>query len=130
MDENTNNFLVNTKSLGDKVKRHRLQTGLSQEKFSEQLGFSESFYSRIERGERVVSLDSLIKISNNLNLSLDYLLAESLNHNISETMPSKEVSAMLQGLNPQQTQYILDLLRVVTANIDTLVYKSKGSKNK
>jgi len=65
--------VVNYKSLGERIQRRRQQLGLSQSGAAEKLELSTSFYSRVERGEKVASLETIIKIANIFELSLDYL---------------------------------------------------------
>ena len=53
-----------TKELGDRIKKLRSQTGLSQEKLAELMGCSAIFIFYIERGEKMPGIDNLIKLAN------------------------------------------------------------------
>ncbi|WP_227762806.1 helix-turn-helix domain-containing protein [Zhaonella formicivorans] len=63
--------------LGEKIRKERLSRGLTQEVLAEKANVSVSFMGQIERGERKLSLETLIKIGNVLGLSFDYLLQDS-----------------------------------------------------
>lgn len=55
--------------------RHiRENAGLTQEQFSEILGISLSAYKKVESGENQVSLSSLRKLYNEMNVSADFVL--------------------------------------------------------
>ena len=110
---------VDYRALGAKIKQKRLGLGMTQERVSEKLDLSESFYSRIERGERVLSVETLIKIANFYSLSLDYLLLDSTHTNIDEKLQT-ELDSIFGDLNPPQANLLLNLLRVHAENIDKL----------
>ena len=112
-------FVVDYQALGAKIKSRRQALGLTQERVSEKLDLSESFYSRVERGERVISVETLIKIANYFNLSLDYLLLDSTRVSASEKVQT-ELDLIFSGMDPQQSSYLLELLKVHAENIDRL----------
>ena len=66
------------KDFGDRVRRKRQQKGWTQEILAKELGVSTSFVGHIERGSRKASLETLVQIANVLCVSVDYLLAASL----------------------------------------------------
>ena len=72
MKENTNN--VNNQSIGESVRNKREKLRLTREEFAEILGLSPLYIGQLERGERQMSLDTLIKISSCLHVSADYLI--------------------------------------------------------
>ncbi len=111
--------IVDYKMLGERIKNKRLNLGLSQEKVSEKLDISESFYSRIERGERILSVESLIKIAIFYDLSVDYLLLDSTNTNLQDKLQT-ELHNIFNNKTPSQVKYILDLLTVISENMDKL----------
>ena len=59
---------------GKIVKQLRKQRGLSQEKLAAQAGIHRNFWGSIERGERDVSLSSLLKIAQALEIRPSELL--------------------------------------------------------
>ena len=62
------------KSIGDNIRKYRLQRGISQEKLSEQLNANLKFVGHVERFERYISLKKLIQISKILNIPLSLLV--------------------------------------------------------
>lgn len=57
------------KLVGDKVKFHRKEQGLTQEQLAEMSDLQSSYIGGVERGERNISLLTLEKIINSLNIS-------------------------------------------------------------
>ena len=66
--------MINLKEIGSRIRNQREALGLSREKFSEIVGLSPYYIGQIERGDRNMSLDTLIKISSSLNISIDFIL--------------------------------------------------------
>ena len=64
--------------IGQKIKRCRINHGMSQEQAAELCDISASFYGNIERGTKKMSLDTFVVICDKLNLSPDYLLQDNL----------------------------------------------------
>lgn len=61
-------------SIGNNIRKYRLERGLSQEKLSELLNANSKFIGHVERFERYISLKKLIQISKILNVSLSNLV--------------------------------------------------------
>lgn len=61
-------------AIGERVKNFRLLNNLTREQLAERIGCSVSFLGHIERGTRVMSIETLCKISDALMISTDCLL--------------------------------------------------------
>lgn len=61
-------------SIGNNIRKYRLERGITQEKLSELLGANSKFVGHIERFERYISLKKLIQISEILNIPLSCLV--------------------------------------------------------
>ena len=62
------------KRLGRIVSEERKKMGLTQEELAEMIGISTAFVGHIERGTRVLSVQTLWRLCGALNLSSDFLL--------------------------------------------------------
>ncbi len=62
------------KEMGKRLKNERRKYHLTQENIAEMLDISVKHYSEVERGITGLSVENIIKISNILNLTTDYLL--------------------------------------------------------
>jgi transcriptional regulator with XRE-family HTH domain len=112
-------FLVDYVALGEKLRQKRNILGLSQDAVSEKLGLSESFYGHIERGSKVLSVESLIKIARYYDMSLDFLLMDSSNSGNDKKLQA-ELDNIFRDKPPSQTDYLLNILKVLSANIEGL----------
>lgn len=112
--------IVNYAVLGDKIRQKRLSTGFSQDAVSEKIGLSTSFYGHIERGDRVLSVESLVRIADYLDLSLDFLLMESKSGNGIDELLQSELNNIFRGKSATQVEYLLNLLKVLSNNIEEL----------
>ncbi len=65
-----------TKELGDRIKKLRSQTGLSQEKFALKIGLDRTYYSSVENGKRNIAIINLKKIADGLGISLSELFKD------------------------------------------------------
>jgi len=68
--------MATDKSLGERLKKRRLESGMSLRKLAELTGVTASFLSQVEHGKVNVSLNSLQNISEALNVHLSYFLSD------------------------------------------------------
>ena len=76
--------IINRRELGKKIKFEREKNKYTQFQLSCLIGVSPNFLGDIERGVKLPSLETLIKLCNTLKLSLDYLLSDSLDNVVSD----------------------------------------------
>ena len=69
---------MNYKDLGRRIRTLRQKQHMTQEQLAEKIDMSASFLGHIERGSRVASLETLVKICNVLDTNPGFLLAASL----------------------------------------------------
>ncbi len=60
--------------IGSKIRAARLEKGWSQDKLSEKCNISLSFMGHIERGTRIMSLETFVSLGNELEISADHIL--------------------------------------------------------
>lgn len=64
-----------TKELGERIKKLRIKTGLSQEKFAISIGMDRTYFASVEAGRRNISICNIKKIADGLGVSLSELFA-------------------------------------------------------
>ena len=111
--------IVDYRALGERIQQRRQQLGISQQEAAEKLDLSTSFFSRVERGEKVASLETLIKIANVFEFSLDFLLQDSLDKTISEELQA-EIAQIFNDKSTDQTRRLIEWLKVFSENMDRL----------
>ena len=102
---------MNYIDLGRRIREERQKLNLTQEKLSEAINVSTTYVGQIERGERCPTLDTLIKISNSLSVSIDYLLHESVTPT-SSTMSNLWLQ-LTKDLSDDEQEMIIELVRVI-----------------
>ena len=73
-------------NIGSKIRKERRSKGLSQSELSKNLGISASYLNLLESGRRTITVPLLIKIGNELSLSLKDLTLESNQRLLSDIM--------------------------------------------
>jgi len=59
--------------LGNRIKKLRIKTGLSQEKFALKIEMDRTYYSSVESGKRNISIINIYKIAQGLGITLSEL---------------------------------------------------------
>ena len=62
------------KNIGMRISSRRKQLGLTQEQIADKMDVSIQMISNLERGNKAIKIDNLIKISELLSVSTDYIL--------------------------------------------------------
>lgn len=92
---------------GERLRRRRKALNLTQESVSEQVGITLRFYQMIERGEKSVSLDTLIALRRALAVSIDYLLFSEL-----PLVSENPIAELLASLKPGQREDAAKILEL------------------
>ena len=111
--------VVNYRALGERIQQRRQQLNLSQSEAAEKLELSTSFYSRVERGEKVASLETIIKIANIFKLSLDYIFQDSIKKGVSDDL-QVELSQIFIDKSPKQTERLIAWLKILSENVERI----------
>ena len=65
------------KRLGERIREERKRLSLTQAELAEAIDISDTYMGAIERGERSLTLDTLVRLVNRLGVTVDYMLAQS-----------------------------------------------------
>lgn len=106
---------IDTSHIGKRLKEERKRLHRTQEEVAEAVELTPAFIGHIERGERSLSLDTLVKLCNYYGVTIDYLLADVLPANTDETV--EQIQALLQGLSRERKAAVLDILNAVIRNL-------------
>lgn len=104
------------KALGKRIREERLKLKLTQEQLAESIDVSNSYVGQIERGERSVTLDTLVRIVNRLGVTVDYLLKESIN--LEDINFQDQLKQLFDERSKADKQMALDILKVMFSHID------------
>ena len=95
-------------NIGSKIRKERRTRGLSQSELSKKLDISPSYLNLIESGRRTITVPLLIKIGNELGISLKDLTLESNKRILSDIMDvlSNDIFDDLDITNQETTEFI------------------------
>ncbi|UMZ72553.1 helix-turn-helix domain-containing protein [Natranaerofaba carboxydovora] len=99
------------KNMGKRIRMERERLKMNRKKFSEHTGLSEYYIGQIERGERKMSIDSLLNISNCLHLSADYILKGK--ERTEEKKHENEIYQLLNRCEDKDLELIKDLVKLI-----------------
>ena len=108
---------IDYKALGKRIRTARKEKGISQEKLGEICAVSCSHIGHIERGTRIASIDTLFRISSELNISLDWLLFDSQSEYEGVL---KSISARLEGKDEDKIKKYLSVIKALADKVDEL----------
>ena len=66
--------MVNLSAIGFRISERRKQLGYTQEQLSAWMDVSVQMISNLERGNKAIKIDNLVKLSRILEVSTDYIL--------------------------------------------------------
>ncbi len=110
-------YKLNYKELGSRIRAERKHQNLTQEKLAEMTNISESFLGHIERGGRVLSVETLINLANSLGLSVEYIVSGEFNYQ--PDMLPKEIVESLNKMNSQQRKVFISIMKTLSDNSDS-----------
>lgn len=104
-------------TIGKRIAEARINRNITQEHLEELSGLSVSTISRIETGKYMPTIENLLKLSEILDVGLDYFLYDLLPHNkdIQSTAIQDAISIMNQ-MGERQTEYIVKILKIYQAS--------------
>jgi transcriptional regulator with XRE-family HTH domain len=106
-------------SVGERIKKRRIELGWTQDQLCTKVGLSKSFFSELESGKRSVSADNLLKIAQTLSLSLDYLMTGTASEEPPTQVPIPASLARFaadERLSFRQTLMLLDMQKQIIAH--------------
>ncbi len=104
------------KRLGKRIREERQRLHLTQAQLAEDIDISDTYMGAIERGERSLTLDTLVRLVNRLGVTVDYLLADSVSDNDSNIM--EQFKQIIDGLPLERKQMAIGILRTVFSYLD------------
>ena len=110
------------KGIGKRIKQSRESLGMSQKMMSDKMGISASYACHLEAGNRNMSLATLIKISNALNISLEYLIFGNKPNNeaVSSVMEDKLLKDLRKLFKSEKGEQLRRVVQILVNNYKEL----------
>ena len=107
-------YNVDYKELGKRIRTERRRLDLTQEKLAEMADISDSFMGHIERGGRTLSIETLAKLANALNVGIEYLVYGEFNY-LPDMLPIEILDA-LNRMSSSQRRVFLNIMKTLAAH--------------
>ena len=101
------------KRLGERIREERQRLHLTQAQLAEDVDISDTYMGSIERGERSLTLDTLVRLVNRLGVTVDYLLADSVTG--SDEAVLDEFKQIVDNQSLERKLMALQVLRTIFA---------------
>lgn len=110
------------KKIGQRIKQSRESLGMNQVMLADKVGISGSYASHLEAGNRNMSLDTLIKISNVLNISLEFLIFgnDPTNKAVSSVMEDKLLKDLKKLFRSEKGEQLRRVVQILVDNHENL----------
>lgn len=102
-------FKINYYTIGQRIRTIRKAHALSQEELASRIDISTTHMSHIETGNTKLSLQVLVDIAQELNVSTDELLFETETQKHNKIKP--EISSFIDSCTPQESTVLQDVLK-------------------
>ena len=104
------------KRLGERIREERKRLNLTQAQLAAAIDISDTYMGAIERGERSLTLDTLVRLVNRLGVTVDYMLSDSVSDNDSNIMEQFKQIIDCQPL--ERKQMAINVLRTIFSYFD------------
>lgn len=108
LDDNTKQILIK------QLKFYREKRTFSQDFMAEHIGITQPLYNRIENGSREMTINTLIKITEILDISMDSLFAKEEN---TDTI-TKNILALLKGKSQGDLEIVEEAMRTLLESLE------------
>lgn len=112
-------------NIGETIRNHRLQKGMSQGDIEKRTGLLRCYLSRVENGHTIPSLDTLAKIAGAMDVPLGHFFAEGHTNGSAKNLPplsEDEVRFLSQirrystNLNDSDRKLVLAMVKKMAAS--------------
>ena len=107
---------MNYYEIGQRIRKYRKASKLSQEQLAEKAGISVTHMSHIETGNTKLSLLVLVNIANILSVQTDAIIYET--PQINKSSVKQEVSELIDSCSANKLNVIIDVLKSTKISLD------------
>ena len=96
------------KEIGKRIKDKRIKLNLTQEQLAEKTGLTDTYIGAIERATSKCSIETLVKISQTLDINMDYMLFGTTTKNV-----DNRFSEILKSLPKDKQNLYIELCEAI-----------------
>ncbi len=109
---------LNYSFLGKRIREERLRLNLTQEQLAEDINISTAYLGQVERGERHITLDRLIPLSERLGVSVDFLLSDYIHPD--DDISIALIRQLLEGRTDKEKALVINMIRLLFSYTEEL----------
>ncbi len=94
-----------------RIREERRKLGLTQAQLAEAVDISDTYMGAIERGERSLTLDTLVRLVNRLGVTVDYMLSDSVSDSDANIM--EQFKQIIDQQPIERKQMAVNVLRTI-----------------
>ncbi len=98
------------KQMGARIQSRRKQLGYTQEQLAEMMNVSIQMISNLERGNKAIRIDNLVRLCQILNVTTDYILTGAV------SLPDPVLAGRMEMLSPPQQNMVNALIEYCLNN--------------
>ena len=102
--------------MGKRIREERQRLNLTQAQLAEDIDISDTYMGAIERGERSLTLDTLVRLVNRLGVTIDYMLSDSVTDSDANIIAQFRQITDCQPL--ERKQMAINVLRTIFSYFD------------
>jgi len=107
---------VDYHKLGSRLRQERQRLNLTQEKLAEKVDVSHAYIGQIERGERSLTLETLVNIAEELDVTVDYLLESAID--ISNSYYLQKIRHLLSTRPQHEQKMAYEMIELLFKHLD------------
>ena len=97
--------------LGPRLKDARVKKGMTIQRLADEVGVMGNYISQMENGDKMLSMDTFIRLANALDVTADDLLCDYLN--AEKQVVNKKVNVDISSLDKSQQRFIEQLVALI-----------------
>ncbi len=101
--------------MGNRIREERAKKNLSIEQLAELVDVSPSFLGLVERGDRALGLEKLLRMAAYFEITVDYLINEK--HD-SDIFRLEDLKALIDNLDDKDYQFVINSVRYLKQQLD------------
>ena len=102
--------------LGKRIRNERKRLQLTQSALAEDIDISDTYIGQIERGERSLTLDTLVRLVNRLGVTIDYLLSDYVICNDNNIV--EQFKQVIDNQSHERKQMAIDIIKTLFSHLD------------
>ena len=109
-------YTVDNVRIGNIIREARINQQMTQEQLSEAVDITPAFIGHIERGDRSLSLTTLVGVANILHIPMSYFFADE--EITSDPKALNDFAQLIEGRSEKTKKAVLDIVRTALQHLN------------